>query len=311
MFNAILKTLHFHNDDERQLYTAIHLRRQIITHMVGNIDLLYPVVKQGILENYGWQEEDDDDDSMEKVGPFSIYSWAFYMKNNFMWGDSVILSLLASMWSIRLIIVGSRSLHEVRFRHDLDLEFTDITLVYNTSEGNGHYSGLLRRNQEVCSTRKFAYSKKWNKQQDAAERLSLMQEGALEVIKKAQIQLSIVKTDKIKALEGKGEQLTKISQILKRKRGEGEVEDTDEEDKAKRRREEIVVKEKDIQEVNIGDVHCNKSDKDFTKTSLLMRHIDKYHKHVYMFNCRICNKGFLNIRGYEEHKQQHGEKVQV
>ena len=308
MFNAILKTLHFHNNDERQLYTAIHLRRQIITHMVGNIDLLYPVVKQGILENYGWQEEDDNDDSMEKVGPFSIYLWALYMKNNLVWRDSAILSLLASMWSIRLTIVGSRSLHEVRFRHDLDLEFTDIALVYNTSEGNGHYSGLLRRNQEVCSTRPLAYSKKWNKQQDAAERLSLMQEGGLEVIRKAQIQLSIVKTDKIKALEGKGQQLAKVSQILKRKRGEGEVEDTDEEDKAKRRREEIVVKEKDIQEVNAGDVHCNKCEKDFPKTSLLMRHIDKYHKHVYMFNCRICNKGFLNIRGYEEHKQQHGEK---
>ena len=304
MFNAILKILHFHNDDERQLYTAIHLRRQIITHMVGNTDLLYPVVKQGILENYGWQEEEDD--SMEKVGTFSIYSWALYMKNNLVWGDSVILSLLASVWSIRLTIVSSRSLHEVRFRHDPDLEFTDIALVYNTSEGNDHYSGLLRRNQEVCSIRPLAYSKKWNKQQDAAERLSLMQDGALEVIRKAQIQLCIVKTDKIKALEG--EQLATISQISKRKRGEGEVEDTDEEDKAKRRRKEIVVKEKDIQEVNAGDVHCNKCDKDFTKTSLLMRHIDKYHKHVYMFNCRICNKGFLNIRGYEEHKQQHGEK---
>ena len=184
------------------------------------------------------------------------------------------------MWSIRVTIVGSRSLHEVRFRHDLDLEFTDIALFHNTSEGNVHYSGLLRRNQEVCSTRPLAYRKKWNEQQDAAERLSLMQEGALEVIRKAQTQLSIVNTDKIKALEGKGQQLAKISQILKRKRGEGEVEDTDEEDKAKRRREEIVVKEKDIQEVNAGDVHCNKCDKDFPKTSLLMRHIDKYQKHV-------------------------------
>ena len=192
--NAILKTLHFHSDDERQLYTAIHLRRHIITHMVGNIDLLYPVVKQGILENYGWQEEENDDDSMEKMGLFGIYSWALYMKNNLVLGDSVILSLLASMWSIRLTIVGSTSL--VRFRHDLVLEFTDIALVYNTSEGNGHYSGLLRRNQEVCSTRPLAYIKKWNKQQDAAERLNLMQEGALEVIRKSQIQLSIVKTDK-------------------------------------------------------------------------------------------------------------------
>ena len=135
-----------------------------------------------------------------------------------------------------------------------------------------------------------------------------MQEGALEVIKKAEIQLSIVKTDRIKALECKGDQLAKISKILKRKGGEGKEENTDEEDKAKRRREEMVVKEKDIQEVNVGDVHCNKCDKDFPKTSLLMRHIDKYHKHVYMFNCRMCNKGFLNIRGYEEYKQQHGKK---
>ena len=65
-----------------------------------------------------------------------------------------------------------------------------------------------------------------------------MQEGAIEVIKKAEIQMSIVKTDRIKALEGKGDQLAKISKMLKRKRGEGEAEDTDEEDKAKRRREE-------------------------------------------------------------------------
>ena len=292
----------------RQMFTAIHLRRQIITHMVGNIDLLYPAVKQGILENYGWQEDSDDDDSMEKVGPFSIYSWAYYMKQNLVLGDSLILTLLALIWSIRLTVVGSRSLHEVRFRHDLDLEFTDIALVHNTSEGNGHYSGLMRRNQEVCSTKELAYSKKWNKEKDAAERLSLMQEGALDVIKKAEIQLSIVKTKRIKELEGKGDQLAKISKILKRKRGEGEVTEDKDEDQAKRRREEIVVREKDIQEVNPGDVSCKKCKKDFPKTSLLMRHIDKYHKHIYMFNCRICNKGFLNIRGYEEHKQQHGEK---
>ena len=72
MFNAILKTLHFFNDYESNLYRAIHLRRQLITHMVGHIDLLYPVVKQGILENYGWQ--DDEDDALSQVGPFSIYS---------------------------------------------------------------------------------------------------------------------------------------------------------------------------------------------------------------------------------------------
>ena len=181
MFNTILKTLHFFNDRERQLYSAIYLRRQLITHLVGHIDLLYPIVKQGILENYGWQEEEDEDDdnAMPKVGPFSIHSWAIYMKDNLVWGDSVILSLLASMWSVRVTTVGSRTLHEIRFRHDLDLEFSDIALVFNTSEGNGHYSGLIRRNQEVCATRRLTFSKKWNKEKDAAERLSLFQDGTL------------------------------------------------------------------------------------------------------------------------------------
>ena len=41
-------------------------------------------VKEGILENYGWQEEEDEDDgnALPKVGPFSIHSWAMYMKDN-------------------------------------------------------------------------------------------------------------------------------------------------------------------------------------------------------------------------------------
>ena len=106
------------------------------------------------------------------------------MKENLVWGDSVILSLLASMWSVR---VGSKTLHEVRFIHDLDLEFSGIAFVCNTSEGNGHYSGLIRRNQEVCATRRLTFSKKWNKEKDAAERLSLIQDGALEVIKKSEV----------------------------------------------------------------------------------------------------------------------------
>ena len=55
------------------MFTAIHLRRQFITHMVGNIDLLYPAVKQGILENYGWQEEGDDVILWKKWDPQYIF----------------------------------------------------------------------------------------------------------------------------------------------------------------------------------------------------------------------------------------------
>ena len=120
--------------------------------------------------------------------------------------------------------------------------------------------------------------------------------------------MSIIKSSTKKALEGKGEQLAKIEKILKRKRGESEGEDLEEEN-VKRRRQDIVVIEKDIQELNPGDDICDKCQRKFPRTSLLMRHIDKYHKHTFMFNCKICNKGLMTVRGYEEHKVQHGEKI--
>ena len=114
--------------------------------------------------------------------------------------------------------------------------------------------------------------------------------------------MSIIKSSKKKELEGRVKLLAKIEKILKRKRGE----DTEEEN-VKRRREEIE-REKNIQEVNPCDDTCDKCQRKFTRTSLLMRHIDKYCKHTFKFNCKICNKGFMTVRGYEEHKVQHGEK---
>ena len=55
--------------------------------------------------------------------------------------------------------------------------------------------------------------------------------------------MSIIKSSTKKALEGKGEQLAKIEKILKRKREEGEGEDSEEEN-VKRRRQDIVVIER-------------------------------------------------------------------
>ena len=161
MFKAILKTLYFHNENERQLYTAIHLRETNHHLHGGQYRFTIPYGqrrdfgKLWMARWLGWWRFNG------KGGTFLYLFIGYDHEKNLVWGDSAILSLLASIWSIRLAIVGSRCLHEVRFRHDLDLEFTDIALVYNTSEGNGHYSALLRRNQEVCSTRPLAYSKKW------------------------------------------------------------------------------------------------------------------------------------------------------
>ena len=61
----------------------------LVNHFVGTQDVLYDVVKQGILENYGWENSE--------VGHFSIKGYLKYIMKDTTWGDSITLCLLASM----------------------------------------------------------------------------------------------------------------------------------------------------------------------------------------------------------------------
>ena len=69
-----------------------------------------------------------------------------------------------------------------------------------------------------------------------------------------------------------------------------------------------VYKENDIQKIGAGDTKCEKCDKEYPTTTLLQRHIDKYHKHIFIYNCSVCGKGLQTSRGLKEHKLPHGAK---
>ena len=70
----------------------------------------------------------------------------------------------------------------------------------------------------------------------------------------------------------------------------------------------VVYKEKDIQKIAAGDTKCTKCQKEYATTTLLQRHIDKYHKHIFIYNCSICGKGLQSSRGLKEHKLSHAAK---
>ena len=63
--------------------------------------------------------------------------------------------------------------------------------------------------------------------------------------------------------------------------------------------------DKDVQNVNKGDVHCIRCNKDFPSTAQLKKHVQIYHKNVYSHICNICDKGFHSMEGLREHQKVH------
>ena len=66
--------------EDKLKFSPLHLRRQMVAHFIQNKDLLYDIVKEGLIENYGLPPDpngEGDTQEEEQVGPFSIVS---YMK---------------------------------------------------------------------------------------------------------------------------------------------------------------------------------------------------------------------------------------
>ena len=153
-----------------------HFHRQMVYHFIQHCEQLYQVVKQGIMENYGLpddpnKDKDDDEEEELKVGPFSIFT---YMNMKYIigakkWGDSVCLTLIASMWSARITVVLSRTLGQLKFRHDMPLEQADLIIVFNNNEQTGHYSGVIRSNQNIMMAGDLKCSKNYDISKDVKQ----------------------------------------------------------------------------------------------------------------------------------------------
>ena len=176
LFRAILEQMESKTKVDKIKYCPTHFRRQMVYHFIHHCEQLYQVVKQGIMENYGLpddpnKDKDDDEEEELKVGPFSIVSYMKYIIGARKWGDSVCLTLIASMWSARISVVLSRTLGQLKFRHDMPLEQVDLIIVLNNNEQTGHYTGVIRSNQNINYTGALKYSKNYDINKDVKARL--------------------------------------------------------------------------------------------------------------------------------------------
>ncbi len=65
------------------------------------------------------------------------------------YGDSIVLAALAWNWCLKITVLNSKTLREMRIRHDAPLHMSDLCLVWN---GKNHYVGARKYNcaQKGC-----------------------------------------------------------------------------------------------------------------------------------------------------------------
>ena len=86
------------------------------------------------------------------------------------------------MWSCRISVVNSTTLGEMCVHHNIELGLTDIALVFNNSESEGHFSALLCCNKELLIGGKAGKGQNYNLQEDIKERLLLGKYGWREMM---------------------------------------------------------------------------------------------------------------------------------
>ena len=146
-------------------YGITYLRRQVVDHAVNNIENLREFLEKNIKELYGGGGDGE-------VSPFRISSYLDYTLKDKSWGDTIFLSLVCSMWGLRLSVVRSDNLMEVKFRHNGPLKDVDLGLLYNGQEENGgHYSPLFRTDgQFLEGTELFVSDNYYDEEIDKEER---------------------------------------------------------------------------------------------------------------------------------------------
>ena len=78
-----------------------------------------------------------------EFGPFTVREYLHSINKPREYGDFIMLKLISSMWAVKITVLRSDSLAEVRFRYDADIDDVDIVLVYNSKPINGHYSPAI------------------------------------------------------------------------------------------------------------------------------------------------------------------------
>ena len=118
-----------------KLYQSRNVKHQAIAHYLEFRELMDDDVLEMIRMEYGRVDSE--------FGPFSVKDYFKFINRSREFGDTIMIKIIASMWAVKITILRSDSLSEMRFRHDSELDAVDMVLVYNSKPVNGHYSPAI------------------------------------------------------------------------------------------------------------------------------------------------------------------------
>ena len=314
-----------------KMYAARYVKHQAIAHILEYRELLLDDVIEAIRMEYGRVDSE--------FGPFTVKEYLHFINKPRAYGDFIMLKLISSMWAVKITVLRSDSLGEVRFRHEAEIDDVDIVLVYNSKPINGHYSPAIcvkGGEAETLEIREdLVKSKHYDPEVDRLERRSLgiwrWKEGTdyRELISSEDEETLedrvrgsrggqskgtevpegsiIVQKNVLEDLQKQVQDLQKSSKVVRKIKQllEGEGEELEEETTPKRKKGFTPAKQ--VQQVTAGAHICTVCNEDKGNSTNLKRHIDEVHKHNYRYYCAECNKGFMLKSGYNNHLKTHAD----
>ena len=228
---------------------------------------------------YGLPPEQVPEGSEEqsKVGPFSIRSYFKYLLKDKTWGGVICLYLISSMWSLRVTVLNSSTLGEMRIRHNMQFALVDLPVVFNSVEVSGHFSACIRGNKEMLLAAKLLKSNGYEIEKDIVERLLNSSFGIAELVAYSGLKYIVKFEEQFNKMLKSGVALKDIKKIVESMEEGGFIEGRNVPEKPKEK-ERPVHKEQEVRFYKLGGTKCVKCEEHFDKSYLLQRHLDRYHR---------------------------------
>ena len=129
-------------------------------------------------------------------------------------GDVICLYLILSMWSLRVTVLNSSTLGEMRIRYNMQFALVDLSIVFNSVDVSGHFSACIRGNKEMLLAGKLLKSNGYDIEKDIAERLQNSSFVAAELVAYSGLKYIVMSEEQFNKMLKSGVALKDIKTIV-------------------------------------------------------------------------------------------------
>ena len=298
--HSVRDQIQFKSPEDAEKVEPIYIRRMALMHFMQYHEELFDAISKEIKDQYGLVE--DQNDLTDSPGPFTMRQYLKYMSKDKVYCDAAVIKMIASMWSVRIAVVRSDCCQVLKFRTELPMDKCEFVVVFNSKWSEGHYSSV-RKEKEKVPAREITLHKHFEKAKDYEEKQERLMgrpdaQGFI-----------MVRKDRLKKLLACEKSLASVKRACGATGASAVSDEADGAPSPKKRNTPHF--EKDVQEIEVGKVHCDKCNKDFDKPAKLVRHLNVDHQMKYQFECETCGKALQSKEGYKSHMLTHKEEQKI